>query len=79
MKWDRHDQFDITRKGVMGHTSFGFGLHSCLGQAVARMEFKAIMLALAKRVECIELVGQPVRNINNQASGWKSLPLRLVG
>jgi cytochrome P450 len=78
-KWERHDAFDIERKGVMGHTSFGFGLHSCLGQAVARMEFRAIMSALAQRVRRIELVGVPVRNINNQASGWKSLPLRLVG
>ena len=78
-KWERHDAFDIARKGVMGHTSFGFGLHSCLGQAVARMEFKAIISALAKRVRRIELVDEPVRNINNQASGWKSLPLRLVG
>jgi len=36
------------------------------------------MLALAKRVKRIELVGEPVRKINNQAGGWKSLPLRLV-
>jgi len=78
MKWEHHDQFDIVRKGVMGHTSFGFGLHSCLGQAVARMEFKAIILALAKRVRRIELIGEPVRNINNQASGWKAMPLRLI-
>jgi cytochrome P450 len=77
-KWQRPEEFDVARKGVMAHMSFGFGLHSCLGQALARMEFKAIMNALAKRVERIELAGPPVRNINNQASGWKSLPLRLV-
>ncbi|NTH16727.1 cytochrome P450 [Agrobacterium rhizogenes] len=77
-KWENPDRFDITRKGVMGHTSFGFGLHSCLGQALARMEFKAIMTALSKHVGRIELDGLPVRNLNNQASGWKSLPLRLI-
>jgi cytochrome P450 len=77
-KWETPNSFDITRKGVMGHTSFGFGLHSCLGQGLARMEFKALMTALARRVRRIELAGDPVRNINNQASGWKSLPLKLV-
>jgi cytochrome P450 len=77
-KWEAPNSFDITRNGVMGHTSFGFGLHSCLGQGLARMEFKALMTALARRVRRIELAGDPVRNINNQASGWKSLPLKLV-
>jgi cytochrome P450 len=75
-KWENPNTFDVTRKGVMAHTSFGHGIHSCLGQALARSEFASIMGALAKKVARIEIVGEPVRNINNQANGFFTLPLK---
>jgi cytochrome P450 len=36
-RWDEPDRFDIGRKSS-GHVAFGYGIHSCVGQAVARME-----------------------------------------
>lgn len=75
-KWDEPDRFDVTRK-AMGHISFGFGVHTCLGQALARLEFQSLFGALAKRVARFEKAGDPHRVINNQANGWDRLPLRI--
>lgn len=76
-QWDDPHRFDVRRPKVMGHTSFGHGIHSCLGQALARIEFASLFTALARRVERIEIAGTVERNINNQANGFKVLPLRL--
>ncbi|MGB3246105.1 MAG: cytochrome P450 [Sulfitobacter sp.] len=76
-QWENPNTFDVTRR-AMGHLSFGAGLHTCLGQAVARMEFNALIGAMARMVTRIEPTGEPVRNINNQASGWRKLPLRIT-
>lgn len=75
--WEDPDRFMVDRKRVLGHTSFGMGIHACAGQALARMEFAAIVGALVRRVERIELTGACTRKVNNQASGWDNVPLRL--
>ncbi|MGB3246106.1 MAG: cytochrome P450 [Sulfitobacter sp.] len=75
--WEDPDTFKVDRKRVMGHTSFGVGIHACAGQALARMEFAAIVGALAKRVKRIELTGECTRKLNNQACGWDRVPLKL--
>jgi cytochrome P450 len=36
-RWDRPDQFDVGRK-KLPHLGFAFGLHSCLGMNLARLE-----------------------------------------
>ncbi|MEU5990190.1 hypothetical protein ABZ806_14570 [Spirillospora sp. NPDC047418] len=53
------------------------GIRRCAGQHVARLESEALLTALARRVEHIELAGTPVRHHNNTLRAWKSLPLRL--
>jgi 4-methoxybenzoate monooxygenase (O-demethylating) len=73
-KWDNPERFDIRRK-TLGHVGFGFGIHACVGQAVARMEGEIILTELAKRVEKIQLVGEPKLQINNTLRGWASLPV----
>lgn len=77
-KWEDPDSFIVDRKGVSGHLSFGQGIHSCLGQALARLEYQAIIGALARRVRRIEPTGPAVRKINNQACGWAKVPVRLI-
>lgn len=76
--WEDPHGFNVRRPKVMGHTSFGHGIHSCLGQALARIEFASLFTALSKRVARIEIAGEVQRNINNQANGYKVLPLRLI-
>ncbi|GAA3884390.1 cytochrome P450 [Leifsonia kafniensis] len=76
-KWDNPDQFIINRPEPQSHLSFGFGIHTCAGQAVARMEGRSILAALLKRVGSIDLVGEPRRAINFQAFGHEYVPIRL--
>lgn len=53
------------------------GIHRCVGQTVARVEAEILLAALARRVERIELVGQPQRKPNNTLRSWSSLPVTL--
>jgi len=73
-RWDEPDRFDIARKAA-GHVAFGYGIHSCVGQTVARLEGEITLRALAERVERIELAGPPVRRLNNTLRGLSRLPL----
>jgi cytochrome P450 len=75
-RWDEPDRFDIMRKGA--NLGFGAGIHLCLGQVLARMEFDAVFQALARRVAAIEPAGEGRRFINNAAVGWGYLPVKLV-
>jgi 4-methoxybenzoate monooxygenase (O-demethylating) len=72
--WDNPERFDIRRK-TLGHVGFGTGIHGCVGQAVARMEGEIILTELAKRVEKIQIVGEPKLQLNNTLRGWASLPI----
>lgn len=47
--WAKPDTFDITRKAAE-HVGFGHGVHSCVGQGLARLEGHALLNALAARV-----------------------------
>jgi cytochrome P450 len=75
-RWKNADVFDLTRD-PSGHVGFGFGIHQCVGQHVARMEAAILLGALAKRIESFELIGTPHRHHNNTLRAWKSLPVRI--
>ena len=76
-KWDDADRFDITRS-ASGHVGFGFGIHQCLGQMVARMEAEAVLNALIPRVAQFRLTGKPVRRLNNTLHALGALPIELI-
>ena len=73
-RWEDPDRFDITRK-ASGHLAFGLGIHGCVGKPVARIEGEAVLGALARKVERIELSGEPQRHLNNTVRGFESLPV----
>jgi 4-methoxybenzoate monooxygenase (O-demethylating) len=75
--WERATEFDINRS-ASGHVGFGFGIHQCLGQMVARMEAEAVLLALIPRVAEIRLTGEPVRRLNNTLHALASLPIAFM-
>jgi cytochrome P450 len=75
-RWTDPDRFDV-RRDITGHLGFGYGLHGCAGQGLARLEGRAILSALARRVESFEL-GTPVREYNNVIRGLKSLPVTVT-
>jgi len=76
-QWQHPDVFDIDRQAV-GHMAFGVGIHGCVGQTIARMEGELVLTALAKRVQRIELNGEPKRRLNNTLRALGSLPVRLI-
>lgn len=76
-EWDRPDSFDITRDAAR-QLGFGSGVHGCAGQGLARLETRSMLQALARRVERIELTGEPKWAVNNIIHRLERLPLELV-
>ncbi|HEX5403444.1 MAG TPA: cytochrome P450 [Pseudonocardiaceae bacterium] len=47
--FDQPDDFDVTR-GARHHVAFGYGIHQCLGQNLARMELEIVFGTLFRRM-----------------------------
>ncbi|MFJ2116408.1 cytochrome P450 [Streptomyces sp. NPDC087850] len=52
--FDRPDEFDIDRN-TRGHLAFGYGIHQCLGQALARVELQIALPTLLRRLPGLRL------------------------
>jgi len=48
------DRFDIRKKRSM-HVAFGFGVHQCLGQPLARLEMDVVFATLPNRMPTLDL------------------------
>ncbi|MFJ6359167.1 cytochrome P450 [Pseudarthrobacter oxydans] len=68
------EAFNISRR-VTGHVGFGYGIHACVGQMLARLEGECVLTALAQQVSRIELNGPVKRKLNNTLRGLESLPV----
>ena len=69
-KWGDPENFRVMRQGSNEHLGFGFGEHQCVGNNLARMEIRAILAALARRVKRFEL-HEMARGVNNVLRGIK--------
>jgi cytochrome P450 len=58
------------------HLAFGIGEHFCLGAHLARHSQRALLRELLRRVDSLELAGEPVRIRSSFVVGLKKLPLR---
>ncbi|WP_238418971.1 cytochrome P450 [Gordonia sp. 'Campus'] len=58
------------------HLAFGYGVHFCLGAALARMEMKSLFTELIPRLDSIELAGDPELAATVFVGGLKHLPIR---
>ncbi|MUM18239.1 cytochrome P450 [Mycobacterium sp. CBMA271] len=67
--------FDVGRDPNK-HLAFGFGVHFCLGAALARMEVNSFFSALLPRLESIEIAGDIARTSTIFVGGIKHLPIR---
>jgi cytochrome P450 len=67
--------FDVGRDPNK-HLAFGFGVHYCLGAALARMETRALFAELLPRLESVELTGRPEWVATTFVGGLKHLPIR---
>jgi cytochrome P450 len=70
------DDVDVTRADAGSHLQFGAGIHSCLGQHLARMQAEAMMGAILDRFDDLELAGQPVWSTRMVIRGLNRLPVR---
>jgi cytochrome P450 len=55
---DGPEHFDIDRN-TRGHLGFGYGVHQCLGQNLARAEMQIAFTALARRLPALRLAVAP--------------------
>ena len=71
--YENPDTFDVRRNPV-DHLSFGYGVHGCAGQGLARLEVFAVLGALTRRVRRLS-VGQPERQISNMNRSLNKPPV----
>jgi cytochrome P450 len=68
-------RFDVGRDPNK-HLAFGYGVHFCLGAALARMEVSSFFSELVPRLKSIELTGKPEHVATTFVGGLKHLPVR---
>jgi len=68
-------RFDINREPNK-HVAFGYGVHFCLGAALARMEVTKFFSELLPRLKSIEFAGEPELVATTFVGGLKHLPIR---
>ena len=68
-------RFDVGRDPNK-HLAFGYGVHFCLGAALARMEVNSFFTELLPRVKSIELTGAAEFVATTFVGGLKHLPVR---
>src|SRR3546814_192030 len=51
-------KFDIRRR-PRNHVAFGYGVHQCIGQALARIELQIVFETLLRRIPNVRLATDP--------------------
>lgn len=76
-KFDHPDRFDVRRE-VRGHIAFGFGIHFCLGAALARLEGRVALEEVLKRFpDWTADIDRARLSPTSTVRGWQSMPVRL--
>jgi cytochrome P450 len=68
------DRLDI-RRAPNRHLAFGFGIHTCAGNSLARMEAQVAIGKLVRRFRSIERAGEPVRGGRARFRGFLRYPV----
>ncbi|MDF3338781.1 cytochrome P450 [Mycolicibacterium septicum] len=68
-------RFDVGRDPNK-HIAFGYGVHFCLGAALARLEINSFFSELLPRLRSVELAGEPQHMATTFVGGLKHLPVR---
>ena len=75
--WADPFEFRIDRESNP-QVAFGYGVHVCLGQHLARMEMRILWEELFKRLESVEMNGKGERTISNFVCGPKHVPIKFT-
>ena len=76
--WDRPDEIRLDRfgQGARPHLAFGWGVHHCIGQALARREGELALRWIVERFETVERIGPVGVNEPFILRGLTTLPIR---
>lgn len=69
--YDDPDSFLIERNPI-DHLGFGYGIHGCAGQGLARLEVQAALTALARHMKSFR-IGESRPRLTNMTRGWESI------
>jgi cytochrome P450 len=73
--WDEPDAFDIRRKAI-GHLTFSYGIHYCLGAALARLEGRVALEEVLKRFPEWTVDEDNAKLASTSTvRGWETLPV----
>lgn len=73
------DRFDIGRARSVQHLAFGQGIHTCLGNAMARMECAVALEHLMDFMPGYQVIWEECRRVSSAIErGWSELPVRLL-
>lgn len=76
--YDEPDRFDIDREQGQ-NIGFGYGVHSCLGAALARMESRIAIELLRERMPRFELHRDRLRRVNmTNVAGYSHVPVTIL-
>ena len=75
-KWQDPERFDIKRD-LKGSVGWGYGIHMCVGKALAQLEADALLGELVRCVERFEPAGVPEPWMTTIGHGPVRLPIRL--
>jgi cytochrome P450 len=73
--FDRAFEF-IADRSPNRHLGFGFGIHACIGRHLAKAEIVAFFREFLRRIDRVELAGQPAWTETSFLGGVKRLPVR---
>lgn len=78
--WTKPEVFDIDRdRAEAQNLGFGYGVHSCLGAALARMESTVALQKLLDYMPRYEVDWPGCRRVNMQnVAGWNNVPVRVL-
>src|ERR1700730_12342850 len=74
------DTFDIERDQTQAqHVGLGYGIHSCLGAALARLESRIALERLVDFMPRYEVDWAGCKRVNMQnVAGWKNVPVKVL-
>ena len=78
--WTAPDVFDINRdRAEAQNLGFGYGIHSCLGAALARLESRIALEKLLEVMPRYEVQWDGCRRVSMQnVAGWSHVPVRIL-
>ena len=75
--FEHPDRFDV-RRDIAHHLAFGYGIHFCLGAALARIEGRVVLDEMLTRFPDWEVdEDRAVRGRTSTVRGWSSMPVRI--